>query len=87
MDITQLREQLNKTDDALVKAFRERMHIVLEIARYKKENGLQVHDPAREAAVIKRLTQDDKTFADAVETLYRAMFEISRDLQRKFMAE
>ena len=87
MDITQLREQLNKTDDALVKAFRERMNIVLEIARYKKENGLQVYDPAREAAVIKRLTQDDETFADAVETLYRAVFEISRELQHKSMAE
>ena len=44
MDIQELRKQINQIDAQLVKTFEDRMHVALEIAKYKKENGLPVFD-------------------------------------------
>ncbi|MBR5232203.1 MAG: chorismate mutase [Clostridia bacterium] len=88
MDIRSLREKINRADDQLVSAFKERMEIALEIARYKKANGLAIHDPARERAVVERLTEGcDESLSGAIEKLYETLFELSREQQRRFMAE
>ena len=86
MDIKELREKLNKIDDTLSGAFKERMEVTLEIARFKKENGLPVFDPGRERAVINRLTEGcDDTLASSMKILYNTLFDLSRSYQHRYM--
>lgn len=86
MDMNELRGKINRLDDIISAAFKERMQVALDIARYKKENGLPVHDPARERAVIDRLTEgcDDEMTA-ALTELYQTMFAVSRGYQHRYM--
>lgn len=87
MDINELRGKINHLDDVISAAFKERMEVALEIARYKKENGLPVFDPARERAVLDRLTAGcDEAMTEAVTALYTTMFSVSRGYQHRFMA-
>ena len=48
MDIDYLRKKIDEADSALLKAFLERMEISEQIAEYKAQKGLPIHDPARE---------------------------------------
>ena len=49
MDIHELRGEIDKIDDELVKLFVRRMEIAAQVAAYKKENNLPIFVPARES--------------------------------------
>ncbi len=86
MDIQALREQINQCDDALSKAFVKRMETAMEIARYKKENGMPVFDPARERTVISHVTEGlDDIMAVNMKLLYNTIFDLSRTYQQRFL--
>ena len=48
MDLKELRTEIDKIDDELVRLFGARMDIAAQIADYKKENGMPILVPARE---------------------------------------
>ena len=49
LDLEAIRRRIDKIDAQLVAALEERMEAVLEVAAYKKQQGLPVLDAAREA--------------------------------------
>jgi len=86
MDIHQLRKQINEIDAQLVRLFDERMHVALQIAKYKKENALPVFDPAREKEVLSRQAAAvAEELAPYVRTLYHTLFELSRSYQQQYI--
>ena len=71
-ELEQARQEINRIDREMARLFEERMNAVSGIAAYKKEKGLPVHDPVREAAMIERnraLIADPSVEADYVEFL------------------
>ena len=88
MDIQALREKIDQCDDLLTKTFITRMETALEIAKYKKANGLPVMDPARERTVISRVTEGcDEAMAVNIKLLYNTLFDLSRTYQQRYMAK
>ena len=86
MDIQALREQIDQCDDILAKTFVKRMETALEIAKYKKANGLPIADPARERKVISHVTEGcDEAMAVNVKLLYNTLFDLSRTYQQRYM--
>ena len=53
-DLQKAREVINEVDRQMAALFEKRMEAVRSVAEYKKLNGLQVTDAAREAQVISR---------------------------------
>ena len=53
-DLEELRSEIDRIDRELVRLFEERMETVLEVAEYKKENGLPVLNAGRESVVIEK---------------------------------
>lgn len=77
-----LRAELDAADEALLRAFGERMEIVRRIAEWKESHGVPVLDAAREEQVVARArARVEPELAPAAETLYRAILQISRDWQ------
>lgn len=88
MDIQALREQIDQCDDTLSQTFARRMDTALEIAKYKKENGLPVLDPAREREVLSRVTQGQpEGMAMSMKLLYNTVFDLSRAQQQRYFAQ
>ena len=84
MDLHQLRLEIDKIDDQLVKLFGARMEVAAQIADYKKENGLPILVPAREREKLQDVAQkagDD--MANYTRVLYSMLFELSRSYQSK----
>ena len=84
MDIKDIRDQIDVIDDALVKLFVQRMRLSARIAEYKKQHDLPVHVPAREAEILKKVSeQAGADFGEYTRALYATLFELSRSYQDK----
>lgn len=65
MNLSSLREKINKIDSELLIKLKERMEISKEIGIFKKENKLEILDPKREELLINSLiNHDTKVFED-----------------------
>lgn len=53
-ELAAARARIDELDRQMARLFAERMNAVSKVAAYKKERGLPVRDPAREAAVLER---------------------------------
>ena len=86
LDLEKIRLQINGIDDELVRLFSKRMELSGLVAEYKKANNKPVFDPARERAIVKRITENmDEEKTSWVSMLYNTIFEISRAKQNKML--
>ena len=84
MDIKELRGEIDKIDDELVKLFGQRMEVAARIADYKKENNLPILVPSREREKLADVAQKaGPEMANYTRVLYSMLFELSRSYQGK----
>ena len=86
MDLNEAREIINRADEQIVSALKERMRAVTEVARYKQAHDLPVLDEKREEKVLERVAAmagDD--LGGMARELYRHIMALSRDYQTKML--
>ena len=84
----ELRSRIDAVDDKLVDLFAERMAIAGDIAKYKKENGIQVVDLKRERQILNKVAEaspDD--IRGYTELLYSVILELSRSYQKHLIGK
>ena len=66
MNLDEIRTEIDAVDDELTKLFAKRMELAAEVAEYKRENAMNVYDPARErkklADISAKLPDDLKEY-------------------------
>ena len=86
MDLNNIRQNIDRVDDEIIKLFVERMDAVGEIAAQKKGAGAPIRDHAREREIVNRLTKAaGDAYAPYVRALYSQMFDLSRSYQSSLM--
>ena len=84
--LAQVRKQINQTDEQLSRFFSQRMDLVARVAKIKKEAGLPIYDPAREAQVLDRVsTAAGKEKAPYLRRVYQSLMNASKDYERDLM--
>lgn len=84
MDLAQLRQEIDKIDDEMVRLFGQRMEISAQISDYKKEHNLPIFQPNRERAKLQDVAQKaGPEMANYTRVLYSMLFELSRSYQSK----
>jgi chorismate mutase len=82
MNLEELRIEIDAVDDALTALLARRMALAARVAAIKRETGAPVHQPERETAILKRLSEKMEPEArPAIETIYEAIFRASRAYQ------
>ena len=82
MDIQELRTQIDRVDDEIVRLYGERMELARQIGQYKKERGLPVLDPERERNLLDRVGEKaGKENENGVRELFGLLMAQSRALQ------
>ena len=82
MNLDDYRQQIDRADDALLRAFCDRMEIAAKIAACKKEQDLPVLDSARERQKLKAIAEKaGPEMEDYATVLYALLFELSRAYQ------
>ena len=84
MDLQELRSEIDRIDDELVKLFAQRMDIAAQIGDYKKARNLPVFVPAREREKLQDVAEKaGPEIANYTRVLYSMVFELSRSYQSK----
>lgn len=87
MNLNELRLEIDKIDDQLVRLFVQRMEVSAQIADYKKEHHLPIFMPDREAEKLRDVAQKAGKDMDVyAKVLYDLLFELSRGYQSKHNA-
>lgn len=87
LSLEALREEIDKIDEVIVRLLDRRARCAYAIGRVKHEQGLQIYEPAREAAVMTHVRAvntelDGPLDGDAVVRLYERIMDEARRIQR-----
>ncbi len=84
MDLNELRQEIDKIDDELVRLFVARMGISAQVADYKRANNLPIFHPGRERAILQKVAEKaGPEMGNYTRVLYSMLFELSRSYQSK----
>jgi len=81
------RKEINLIDKEMAELFARRMDASRQVAEYKKENGLQIFDPVREAQVIEQnsLLMENEEYKPYFVNFITATMDISKSYQRRLI--
>ncbi len=84
MDLKELRVEIDKIDEELVRLFTARMNVSAQVAEYKRQNNLPIFHPGREREILQKVAQmAGPEMGNYTRVLYSMLFELSRSYQRK----
>ncbi len=81
MDLTEIRKEIDKVDDTLLKAFLRRMDLSKDVAEYKKQNNIPTLNKKREREILADVMEKSGELAPYSHRLYQTLFELSRAYQ------
>ena len=58
MDLAKIRKEIDATDDQILSLFLKRMELCVGVAKYKKENNMQVFQGKREQEILERIKSE-----------------------------
>ncbi len=86
MTLDDLRRDIDRVDEVLVRLLNERARCVCEIGRLKKEQGIEIYQPDREKDVLRHVravASEGPLGADAIARLFERIIDEARRLERR----
>src|SRR5437867_12487123 len=83
-----LRKNIDRVDEVLVRLLNERARCACEIGRLKKELGVEVYQPDREKQVldhVRGVAAEGPLGPDAIARLFERIIDEARRLERRLM--
>src|SRR5690242_10677005 len=86
MTLDDLRKDIDRVDEVLVRLLNERARCVCEIGRLKKQLGIEIYQPDREKDVlrhVKEIACEGPLGPDAIGRLFERIIDEARRLERR----
>ena len=86
MTLDDLRKDIDRVDEVLVRLLNERARCVCEIGRLKKEIGMEIYQPDREKQVlqhVRAIASEGPLGPDAIARLFERIIDEARRLERR----
>ena len=83
-----LRNDIDRVDEVLVRLLNERARVACEIGRMKKELGIEVYQPEREKQVlahVRGIAAEGPLGTDAIARLFERIIDEARRLERRLI--
>lgn len=89
IDLNKIRDEIDETDEGIVRLFEKRMELTEEVAKYKIETGKPVFDKEREISKLKKLRSESSNEFNAkgIQEVFQQMMSISRKRQYQLLTE
>ena len=84
--LDELREDIDRVDEVLVRLLNERARVAVEIGRVKKGQGIEVYQPEREKQVlahVRGVASEGPLGPDAIARLFERIIDEARRLERR----
>ena len=81
------RAEIDAIDREIVELFERRLQVVVDVARIKKENCIEILDASREKEVIAKVQSylKDAALKEELAEAYETLMKVSKDYQLKQM--
>src|SRR4051812_22732877 len=86
MTLDDLRVDIDRVDEVLVRLLNERARCVCEIGRLKKEQNIEIYQPDREKQVlqhVRAVASEGPLGPDAIARLFERIIDEARRLERR----
>lgn len=83
-ELEQYRQKITDLTGEILDLFEARMALSEKVAAYKKAHGLPIHQPEREADLIRTLTQGRKD-PKACQALLESLMTLSKKRQEQYL--
>lgn len=88
MDLGKIREEIDGIDDKIVELFSKRMELCVNVAKYKKENGLPVFQASREEQILEKVGKKcPENLKRGTKLLFTHIMDISKCLQQEMLTQ
>jgi chorismate mutase/prephenate dehydratase len=83
MDLNDLRKEIDRLDNELLKLLNKRMEVVKKVGEFKQQTKGAIYRPEREKQIIDRLASlsDGLLNKEAIEAIFMEIFAVSRNLE------
>src|SRR5262249_59540196 len=88
--VEDLRRDIDRVDEVLVRLLNERARCVCEIGRLKKTQGIEIYQPDREKDVlthVRSVASEGPLGPDAIGRLFERIIDEARRLERRMVHE
>lgn len=86
--LDELRDDIDRVDEVLVRLLNERARVACEIGRIKKEQGIEVYQPDREKQVlahVRGIAAEGPLGPEAIARLFERIIDEARRLERRMV--
>ena len=86
MELSEIREHLDRLDNAMLILLAERMSLIPKVAEYKVKNGLPLKQPEREMQIFAakcELARKNNLDEEFVKSIYKIIIEESLRIEEK----
>ncbi|KXT67279.1 MULTISPECIES: chorismate mutase [Streptococcus] len=85
MNLEEIRQEIDRVDDALVALLEKRMNLVGQVVDFKKSTGKAVLDNKREEVIISRVADkvENKDYQAAIVATFSDILKHSRTFQKQ----
>jgi monofunctional chorismate mutase len=87
MDLTELRNRIDRVDEQLIPLLLERMELSEKVADIKAKMNIPVLNEEREREILEKVAEKCGGRGDAVRAVYAAILEASKDVQKRIIGE
>ena len=83
MDLAEARSIIDEVNTELVPLIERRMDAVVEVTRYKRENGLPVYDAEREKLILERVGErvQNPDYRMSVQKVFQALMDVAKEYE------
>ena len=86
--IAEIRKHIDRLDNVIINALAERMSLMPDVAKYKKENNIPITDEAREISImnkLKKIAAEHDLDEGFVEEIFLSAFNESMRIQAEII--
>ena len=86
--LDELRDDIDRVDEVLVRLLNERARVACEIGKLKKAQGVEVYQPEREKQVlahVRGIAAEGPLGPEAIARLFERIIDEARRLERRLM--
>lgn len=83
MNLEDLRVEIDKIDDEIIKLLQKRFDIIMDVKTYKHKYNLKIENKNREQIIINKIKNQNLSQEDRIILIYHQLIKLAKEFQNE----